>query len=382
MAADPYIVNCKLTYSDFGLRQSKMWPSDTLCVTIAGANTAKTAILKIPACFPDSVVGFISDRSRSNLYFVKYSLDMLKADFLAVTRGTTQDNLSLDKLLSFPIWTPPIEKQNKIGDFLQAYDDLIENNTRRIAVLEEMARRIFEEWFVHFRAPGCEGLPMVESPIGPIPQGWEIALLSEGLEELQSGSRPKGGIKTINEGVPSIGAENINGLGHYDYGKERLVPRDFFDGMHRGRVKSGDVMLYKDGAHVGRKALFRDNYPYAECAINEHVFALRPKAPFTSTFVYFWFDTPELTNRIKKLNSNAAQPGINQVGVNGLPLLKPPNQLIERFSSLSEPLLALLFNLAKANRNLQAQRDLLLPKLISGEIDVSAAPALLREAAE
>ncbi len=60
-----------------------------------------------------------------------------------------------------------------------AYDDLIENNTRRIAILEEMARRIFEEWFVHFRAPGCEGLPMVESAIGPIPQGWEVKQLGE-----------------------------------------------------------------------------------------------------------------------------------------------------------------------------------------------------------
>jgi hypothetical protein len=82
--------------------------------------------LKILACFPDSVVGFIPDHSRSNLYFVKYALDIFKADFLAVTRGTTQDNLSLDKLLSFPIWAPPIATQDQIGGMLQAYDDLIE----------------------------------------------------------------------------------------------------------------------------------------------------------------------------------------------------------------------------------------------------------------
>jgi type I restriction enzyme S subunit len=182
--------------------------------------------------------------------------------------------------------------------------------------------------------------------------------------------------------VPSIGAENINGLGRYDYGKERLVPWDFFDAMRRGKVRNGDVMLYKDGAHIGRKALFRDNYPYAECAVNEHVFALRPKLPFTSAFVYFWLNSPELTNRIKKLNSNAAQPGINQAGVNGLPLLKPPNEMVERYSRLVEPALALLFNLAKVNRNLGAQRDLLLPKLISGEIDISAHSASLQEAAE
>lgn len=89
-----------------------------------------------------------------------------------VSRGTTQSNLSLDKLLRFEFHIPEVAEQREIADNLAAYDDLIENNTRRIAILEEMARRVFEEWFVHFRAPGCEGLAMVESAIGPVPQGW------------------------------------------------------------------------------------------------------------------------------------------------------------------------------------------------------------------
>ena len=101
MAADPYITTYSQTYSEFGLQQSKMWKPGTLCMTIAGANTAKTAILKIEACFPDSVVGFIPDTSKSDLHFVKYSLDLMRDRFLSVSRGATQDNLSLNKLLSF-----------------------------------------------------------------------------------------------------------------------------------------------------------------------------------------------------------------------------------------------------------------------------------------
>ena len=127
MAADPYITTYSQTYSQFGLQQSKMWPPDTLCMTIAGANTAKTAILKIWACFPDSVVGFIPDKTKADLYFVKYSLDLMRHRFLSVSRGATQDNLSLDKLLSFPILAPDADEQRRVGAILSAYDDLIEN---------------------------------------------------------------------------------------------------------------------------------------------------------------------------------------------------------------------------------------------------------------
>src|SRR5262245_27122252 len=179
MAADPYITSYSQTYSEFGLQQSKMWPPDTLCMTIAGANTAKTAILKIEACFPDSVVGFIPDKSKADLYFVKYSLDLMRDRFLSVSRGATQDNLSLDKLLSFPIPAPDVHAQQRIGAILSAYDDLIENCSRRIRILEAMARALYREWFVHFRFPGHEELPRVASPLGAIPKAWKVKRLSE-----------------------------------------------------------------------------------------------------------------------------------------------------------------------------------------------------------
>ena len=172
MAADPYISSYSQTYSEFGLQQSKIWPAETLCMTIAGANTARTAILKIEACFPDSVVGFIPDSLKADLCFVKYSLDLMRNRFLAVSCGATQDNLSLDKLLLFPIVTPGIDAQRRIGGILSAYDNLIENNTRRIKILEEMAQALYREWFVHFRFPGHEKVKMVASPIGRVPKGW------------------------------------------------------------------------------------------------------------------------------------------------------------------------------------------------------------------
>jgi type I restriction enzyme S subunit len=115
MAADPYIVNYSQTLSEFGFAQSRLWPSETLCITIAGANTARTAILKFAACFPDSIIGFRPNPAKSDIHFVKYSLDLMRERFLSITHGATQDNLSLDKLMAFPIMTPPLEMQRRIG---------------------------------------------------------------------------------------------------------------------------------------------------------------------------------------------------------------------------------------------------------------------------
>ena len=190
------------------------------------------------------------------------------------------------------------------------------------------------------------------------------------MAELESGSRPKGGIDASQRGIPSIGAENINGLGKYSYNKEKYVSYEFYQRMNRGHVKSGDVLLYKDGAHIGKKALFRDGFPHKVCCINEHVFILRSNARVTQSYLYFWLDQPHMTTNIRNLNANAAQPGINQGGVNGLPLLIPAKAVLNAWEAIAEPLLAELFNLAKKNNNLRQTRDHLLPKLISGEVDV------------
>jgi type I restriction enzyme S subunit len=154
------------------LAQSKLWDENTLCMTIAGEHTAETAILSFKACFPDSIVGFVADPSKADVRFVKYYLDTMKQQLKSVSKGATQDNLSLDKLLSFDILTPPVTTQHKIAAILSAYDDLIENNTRRIAILEEMAQSLYREWFVHFHFPGHEKKRMVESELGLIPEGW------------------------------------------------------------------------------------------------------------------------------------------------------------------------------------------------------------------
>ena len=372
MGADPYITSYSQTYTEHGLQQSKLWPPNTLCMTIAGANTAETAILKFEACFPDSIIGFIPDEKKADLHFVKYSLDLMKHKFLAVTRGATQDNLSLDKLLSFPLATPPLFIQRRIGGILSAYDDLIENNQRRIKILEEMAQSLYREWFVHFHFPGHDKVKMVP-PLGPIPQGWELTTLGEQLVALESGKRPKGGVREVADGIPSIGAENINGIGRHDFEAEKFIPREFFEEMRKGVVRDRDVAIYKDGAYIGKSSYFRDGFPHTQCCVNEHVFLLRANGVhLTQNTLYLWLQEPDTVHAIRATNANAAQPGINQQSVGGLKLVMPDSNIAAQFDRLVEPMLAEIINLAKRNQNLRRTRDLLLPRLLSGQVDIEA----------
>jgi type I restriction enzyme S subunit len=114
MASDLYINHYTQTYSEFGLAQSKLWDEGTLCMTIAGENTGEVAILKFKACFPDSIIGFVADQTKADVCFVKYYFDTMKRQIKNISRGATQDNLSLDKLLSLDVLAPPLPVQERI----------------------------------------------------------------------------------------------------------------------------------------------------------------------------------------------------------------------------------------------------------------------------
>lgn len=313
------------------------------------------------------------DTNKANplFYYYYFSSPTGKANMQTIVMQVAAAGIRGSELAELPVPYPSLVSQNKIAGTMSAYDNLIENNRRRIEILEEMARTIYREWFVHFRFPGHNDIEMVDSELGEIPEGWTASTLEEVLSTLESGSRPRGGIDPNERGVPSIGAENVLGLGQYKYSKEKYVSHEFFERMKRGRVQSGDVLLYKDGAKIGRKSMFRNGFPHEICCINEHVFILRTSDFCSQNYLYFWLDLPELTQRIINLNSNAAQPGINQKSVKSLPILLPDSDIRSHFDSTVEPMLALLFRLASMNNTLSSIRDMLLPRLVGGKIDVS-----------
>ncbi len=285
--------------------------------------------------------------------------------------GATVDRIPLITFPDFPVRVPPLPVQQRIAGILSAYDELMENSQRRIRILEAMARALYREWFVHFRFPGHEKLPRVASPLGDIPKGWEATTLGAHLAALESGKRPKGGIRAETDGVPSIGAENINGIGRHDFAGEKLVPREFFEKMRKGVVRDRDVAIYKDGAYIGKSSFFRDGFPHSECCVNEHVFLLRGDGVcLMQNFLYIWLQEPDNVQTIRSKNANAAQPGINQQTIGGLKLILPDEKAAAHFDRLVEPVLADIINLAKRIQTLRRTRDLLLPRLLSGEVNL------------
>jgi type I restriction enzyme S subunit len=296
-----------------------------------------------------------------------------KAELQKCTIGSSQSAFTIVLLKGLEIKLPPLPVQQRIAGILSAYDELIENSQRRIRILETIARTLYREWFVHFRFPGHEKLPRVASSLGDIPQGWEVTTLSVHLAALESGKRPKGGIREVENGVPSIGAENINGIGRHDFSSEKFVTREFFQNMRKGVVQDRDVAIYKDGAYIGKSSYFRDGYPHTECCVNEHVFLLRADGVrLTQNAMYLWLQEPDTVHAIRATNANAAQPGINQQSVGGLELIVPDEKMAAHFDRLIEPLLAELINLAKRIQNLRRTRDLLLPRLLSRQTELEA----------
>ncbi|WP_341863198.1 restriction endonuclease subunit S [Gymnodinialimonas sp. 57CJ19] len=261
--------------------------------------------------------------------------------------GAANPTLNRNHIHSLPVAIPPLPTQQRIAAILSAYDDLIENNTRRIAILEEMARRLYEEWFVHFRFPGHEAVEFVAEGDDRHPVGWVLGLLSDYIE-LKYGKALKAS-ERVEGPFPVFGSSGVVGT-------------------HNRSLVDGPGIIVGRKGNVG--SVFWSEDPFHPI---DTVYFVHTALPLE--YVYFNLE------RQNFLNNDAAVPGLNRQQAYSLPFLCPPNELLLRFVDVCKPLFAAHRLLNLKNANLRAQRDLLLPKLVSGEIDVSEAEAEL-EAAE
>lgn len=297
-------------------------------------------------------------------YYMKANLDYIKlfgtgATFPEIS-GKTMGKIKVEIFKSLDV-------QHRIASILSTYDTLIENNTKRIRLLEKMAENLYKEWFVRFRFPGHENVEMENG----LPKGWKVEKLGEWGIELETGKRPKGGIDgSIKDGCPSLGAECIKELASFDYSSVKMVPKDFYDSLKRGKSSGNDILLYKDGAYIGKVTMFRDSFPYSEYSINEHVFFLSPMNVKYRNYLYFTLHQKEFFALMQNLNRNAAQPGLSRSDVERVKIVVPPSKIVEFFDLQVERMLKVIFSLAKQNSLLARQRDLLLPRLMSGKLEV------------
>lgn len=356
-ASEFYLRNYTQTYNEKGLSQSKLWDRGTLCITIA-ANIAETAILSMEACFPDSVVGFIPFDGISDVRFIKYSFDMLKKEMKLASLGATQDNFSVEKMLKFKFVVPDFATQNRIADILSSYDNLIENNNRRIELLEKSAQELYKEWFVRLRFPNYDNTKFMNG----LPEGWEVKRMQD-FCYVTDGTHDTP--KQTDEGVPLVTGRCIN-KGFIDYDSAYFISVEDHEKIQkRSGLRTGDIIFSNIGT-VGNTCLVEYSREFSV----KNVIIFKPENNVISNYLYYLLNNPVSQEIFSSQTNGASQQFVGLTFMRRFKIIVPNDILLDSFSDRINPLILLKQNLFNQNQNLKKQRDLLLPRLMSGKLEV------------
>ena len=288
--------------------------------------------------------------------FIRYCIEWKLDGLLNLAGGSTFSNLTTDTIRNFPIPYP--ESRHKITSILSTYDDLIENNTRRIKILEDMAQTLYQEWFVHFRFPGHEHVPMVESPLGPIPHGWKVGKLGDLAESVRRNVKPS----DIDQKTPYFG------LAHLPRKSIALADWDSVDSINSVKLvfKKGEILFGKI-----RPYFHKVGVAPLDGICSSDAIVIRPKRNEYFAITLACVSSEQFIAYATTTSQGSKMPRSDWKVLVKYPILIPTDQITQCFSNFTCDVVDKIQNLIFQNRNLRQTRDLLIPKLISGEIDVS-----------
>jgi type I restriction enzyme S subunit len=308
------------------------------------------------------------DRGKVDGLFLNYYLNGPHVQGLvhAKTNGATVPHLNMKDVRSLPIQVlPPLPIQRRIAGILSAYDDLIENSQRRIKILEEMARRLYREWFVHFRFPGHEDCLLVESPLGEIPEGWEVKAFTE-IADVLSGGTPKTDVPQYWNGeIPFFTPRDAPDC-FYLQDTDKHVS-DIGLSKCASALYPPDTVFITARGTVGKVAL-----PAVNMAMNQSCYALRGKTGIPQRFLFLM--TLQQVDYLKTNTGGATFDTIVMDTFRRMEVVSPSQAIASQFSELIDPVFEQVNTLQRQIQNLRRTRDLLLPRLLSGQIDVEALP--------
>lgn len=273
----------------------------------------------------------------------------------AIVAGVPHINLGI--LSALPLSLPPRPMQQAIVGALGTIDGLIENNRRRVEVLEEMVRAVYHEWFVKFRYPGHSDVPLVDSPLGPIPEGWTVGVVDDLLTIVKTTVAPA----TIDPDTPAVGLEHIprQQVTLDDWGSARD------QGSRKGVFVRGDILFGKIRPYFHKVSIAPVDGICSTDAI-----VIRPREPHWGQVVAL-VSSPEFVAHATGTSNGTKMPRADWKVIGRWPVAVPPDSLAEAFTAMARDQLGMAERLMFENRSLVALRDLLLPKLVTGQIDVS-----------
>lgn len=322
-------------------------------VTLGRAGASYGKVTYVPVDFwPHNATLFVKDFKGNDVSFVRYLLESI--DFSSINSGAAQPMLNRNYAYLVPINLPALAIQVRVGSILLAYDDLITNCERRVRVLDEMARALYREWFVLFRYPGHEKVPLLSSPHGKLPSGWGLGPLGA-VASITMGLSPKG--NTYNE--QRVGTPLVNGP--VEFG-ERFPKRVKWTTSPTKLCKEGDLIVCVRGSTTGKYVKSDGAYCLGRgvCSISSQY----------QCFVdqLFVNDLPVLLAR----TGGSTFPSWTGPQLQSHLVLSPPPSLLAQFETLVRPMSAAVATYSRQRENLRKTRDLLLPRLLSGQLPPEA----------
>lgn len=362
-----------------GLNNSsaKLIPENSVIVAMYGqGDTAgRVAINKIPLATNQACCNLVIDEEKADYQFVYYALSTLYDKLVSLKNGGAQPNLNAGIIKAIEIPLPPLETQHRIASILSAYDDLIENNQKQIKLLEEAAQRLYKEWFVDLRFPGYENVKVVDG----VPEGWKKVPLSELISyEIGGGWGKESPTAKNTKEAYVIRGTDLYGITHGDL---LSIPCRFHteSNLSSRNLTDGDIVFEVSGGSrtegVARCLLissamldvWRNNVMCASfCKL------IRPQTGY-SFYLHDCFKYMRATGKTEEYDKRSASSIVNYRWKDFLSqelLFNPPSEIIEQYSNYSRSIYFKLVDCSLQISSAKKARDRLLPKLMSGELEV------------
>lgn len=296
--------------------------------------------------------------------FLFYALqsDFGQGELKARGTGTTVLGIKQSELRKVRIPIFPLPVQQRIAGILTAYDELIENNQRRIRILETMARTLYREWFVYFRFPRHEKLPRVASPLGDIPQGWEVKSIQHFGTVITGKTPSKANADFYGNDVPFVKTPDMHG-NIFILGTSDCLSTAGAESQANKTLPAGSICVSCIGT-IGVISITTE-----DCQTNQQINSVVLANPASREFLFLRLQ--DAKQALENLGANGATMGnVNKCKFEAMELVCPSDDLLARYHQLVEPMFSEILSLLRQIQNLRRTRDLLLPRLLSGQVKV------------